>query len=171
MSRYYSNLSNVRSVMSTVVVEDRQAGRQRAQTRNVTNYNHSHALTVQYYEVLHSYRVITGVDGLSPILFLPFRPIAFTIEIIKDYWYAFGKAIKRARPGRFFEFDQVIKDFNPENEAFDASGDLRIERVKITRARTYSEAVRVKLTDSDPEVTLAISGFDMDGCLSFKMNG
>src|SRR5687768_5629336 len=64
------NASNVRSVMSTVVVEDRQAGRQRAQTRNVTNYNHSHALTVQYYEVLHNYRVITGVDGLAPILFL-----------------------------------------------------------------------------------------------------
>ncbi len=165
------NASNVRSVMSTVVVEDRQSGRQRAQTSNVTNYNHSHALTVQYFEVLHRYRVDTAIDSLSPVLLLPFGPITFNIELIKNYWYLFGKAIKKLQPGRFFEYDQVIKDFNPENEAFDASGDLRVERIKITRTRTYSEQVRVKLTDSDPEVTLAITGSDMDDCLNFKMTG
>lgn len=165
------NASNVRSVMSTVVVEDEQSGRQRALTRNVTNYNHSHALTIQYYEVLHSYRIDTTVDSLSPVLFLPFGPITFQIKLIKDYWYIFGRAIRRALPGRFIEYDQVVKDFNPQNEAFDASGDLRITRVKITRTRSYSEPIRVKLTDSNPEVTLAISGFDMDDCLLFKLTG
>lgn len=165
------NASNVRSVMSTVIVEDEQRGRQRAQTRVVTNYNHSHALTIQYYEVLHSYRTDTTVERLYPVLFLPFGPITFNIDLIKDYWYIFGRAIKRVMPGRFVEFDQVVKDFNPQNEAFDASGDVRITRVKITRTRSYSENVRVKLTDSNPEVTLAITGFDLDDSLNFKMSG
>jgi hypothetical protein len=165
------NASNVRSVMSTVIVEDTQGGRQRAQTHNVTNYNHSHALTMQYYEVLDSYRINTGVDSLSPVLFLPFGPISFNIELIKPYWYIFNKAIRQLQPGKAFEWNQVVKDFNPENEAFDISGDLRVERVKITRTRSYSEPVRVKFYDANPEVTLAISGFDLDGCLILKMTG
>ena len=165
------NASNVRSVMSTVVVEDEQAGRQRAQTRNVTNYNHSHALTIQYSEVLHSYRVKTGVDSLCPVLFLPFGPVNFSIRIIQDYWYLFRKAVKQALPGRFFEFDQVVKAFSPDNEAFDPSADVRVERVKIIRTRKFSEAIRVKLTDANPQVTLAISGVDMDNCLTFRMSG
>lgn len=165
------NASNVRSVMSTVIVEDEQSGRQRAQTRNVTNYNHSHALTINYFEMLHRYRIDTHIDSLCPVLFLPFGPITFNIELIKDYWYIFSRAIRRLMPRRFFEYDQVIKDFNPQNEAFDASGDLRVTKVKITRTRSYSEAVRVRLTDSNPEVTLAITGYDMDDSLRLKMVG
>jgi hypothetical protein len=165
------NASNVRSVMSTVIVEDEQAGRQRAQTRNITNYNHSHALTFLYYEMLHRYRIDTRVDRLSPMLFLPFGPITFTMELIKNYWYIFGKAIKRALPGRFFEFDQVVKDFNPENEAFDASGDVRITRVKISRTYVFSEPVRVKFYDANPEITLAIAGAYLNDSLRFNMAG
>ena len=165
------NASNVRSVRSTVIVGDDQAGRQRAQTNNVTNYNHSHALTVQYWEVLDSYRIDTGVDILSPMLFLPFGPVNFTIEVIKSYWYLFNKAIRQLQPGKAFEWNQVVRDFNPENEAFDASGDLRVKRVKITRSRSYSEPVRVEFYDADPVVTLAINGFDLDGCLTLKLTG
>ena len=87
------NSSNVRSVMSTVVVEDRQSGRQRTQTRNITNYNHSHALNMQYYEMLQTYRIKTAVDTLSPVLFLPFKAIDFDIDLIQSYWYLFGKVI------------------------------------------------------------------------------
>ncbi|MEL6945551.1 MAG: hypothetical protein AAFO82_23090, partial [Bacteroidota bacterium] len=49
------NSSNIRSLWSTVVVTDEQKESENIQTRNVTNYNHSHALTVQYYEVLQKY--------------------------------------------------------------------------------------------------------------------
>ncbi|GAA5038491.1 hypothetical protein [Actinopolymorpha pittospori] len=165
------NASNVRSVRSTVVVEDQQRGGQRAQTSNVTNYNHSHAMTVQYWEVLDSYRVATGIDSLSPVLFLPFGPMTFTIEVIKSYWYVFNKAIRQLQPGKAFEWNQVVRDFNPQNEAFDASGDLRVERVKITRSRSYSEPVRVEFYDADPVVILAVDGFDMDGCMTLKLTG
>lgn len=51
--------SAVRELRSTVVVQGSQAEAARAQTRVVANYNHGHALTIMYYEVLRHYRVLT----------------------------------------------------------------------------------------------------------------
>ena len=165
------NSSNVRSVMSTVVVEDRQSGHQRAQTRNITNYNHSHALNMEYYEVLQTYRIKTGVDSLMPVLFLPFRPIDFDISLIQDYWYLFGRAIKKTNPKKFREYSQVVKDFDPDNTSFDPSGNVRIDQVKITTTKSFSAKVRVELTDSNPTVTLAISSSDLNDGLELTMKG
>jgi len=46
-----------RELNSTVVVQARQEEKQSIQTRTFSNYNHSHTLTVLYYEVLRHYRV------------------------------------------------------------------------------------------------------------------
>ena len=51
--------SAVRELRSTVVVQGHQAEAARAQTRVIANYNHGHALTIMYYEVLRHYRVLT----------------------------------------------------------------------------------------------------------------
>ena len=44
--------SAVRSLWSTVVVEDAQAESVEATTSNITNYNHMHSLNLEYFEVL-----------------------------------------------------------------------------------------------------------------------
>lgn len=49
--------SAVRELNSTVVVQARQEEKESIQTRTFTNYNHSHTLTILYYEVLRHYRV------------------------------------------------------------------------------------------------------------------
>lgn len=165
------NSSNVRSIMSTVVVEDRQSGRQKAQTKNITNYNHSHALTMQYYEVLQTYRTKTVVDTLTPVLFLPFKPIAFDIELIQEYWYLLGKAIKKTHPKKFVEYNQVVKDFNPENDAFDATGNVRIKEVNITKSKNFTSNVRVELYDASPIITLAISGTSLNEDVDLNIKG
>ena len=151
------NSSNVRSVMSAVIVEDRQSGRQRAQTRNITNYNHSHSLNMQYYEVLQTYRIKTGVESLTPVLFLPFKPIDFDIEIIQAYWYLFAQAIKKTYPRKFSEYNQVVKEFNPENGFFDATGNVRVKEIKISKTIDFTANIRVELYDADPIITLAMS--------------
>jgi hypothetical protein len=48
-----------RTLTSTVVVQSSQAERDSVQTRSITNHNHCHTLTIQYYEVLRHFRVIT----------------------------------------------------------------------------------------------------------------
>ena len=166
------NSSNIRSLMSTVVVEDEQSGGQSAQTRNITNYNHSHALTIQYYEVLQKYITQTHADDLIPVLYLPFKPIDFSIDLITKYWVILkeGMEFKLPKP-KIKQFDQLVKDYEPTNGAFDYSGDVRVTKVKINRSRTYSAGVRVELYDANPVVTLKVTGSDMDDCLDFKMSG
>ncbi|MBB3590389.1 hypothetical protein FHX08_000733 [Rhizobium sp. BK529] len=49
--------SAVRELTSTVVIQARQEEKESIQTRTFTNYNHSHTLTILYYQVLRHYRV------------------------------------------------------------------------------------------------------------------
>lgn len=51
--------SSQRELSSTVVIQARQEESESIQTRTFTNYNHSHTLTVLYYEVLRHFRVTT----------------------------------------------------------------------------------------------------------------
>lgn len=46
-----------REINSTVVIQARQEEKQSIQTRTFSNYNHSHTLTILYYEVLRQFRV------------------------------------------------------------------------------------------------------------------
>lgn len=49
--------SSQRELNSTVVIQARQEEKESIQTRTFSNYNHSHTMTVLYYEVLRHYRV------------------------------------------------------------------------------------------------------------------
>ncbi len=46
-----------RELNSTVVIQARQEEKESIQTRTFTNYNHSHTMTILYYEVLRHFRV------------------------------------------------------------------------------------------------------------------
>ena len=46
-----------RELNSTVVIQARQEEKETIQTRTFSNYNHSHTLTILYYEVLRHYKV------------------------------------------------------------------------------------------------------------------
>lgn len=46
-------------------------------TRIIANHNHSHAMTIQYWEVVRRYKLETCIDSIDLILFVPFKPIQF----------------------------------------------------------------------------------------------
>lgn len=46
----------------------------------VANHNHSHVMTVQYWEVMRRYRLESCIEGIDLILFIPLQPIAFLPE-------------------------------------------------------------------------------------------
>ncbi|RVX40773.1 hypothetical protein EDD27_3198 [Nonomuraea polychroma] len=68
----------VRSLNSTVIVHGTQAERHQLQTRTITNHNHSHAMTVQYYEVLRRLRLQTRFVRTRPGVLVPYRGLTFT---------------------------------------------------------------------------------------------
>ena len=64
--------SLVRSQRATVVQTARQGESLRAQTEVVANYNHCHAMTVEYFEVLRHFKVTTELTHVQECLFVPF---------------------------------------------------------------------------------------------------
>ncbi|MCP4289828.1 MAG: hypothetical protein GY792_36315, partial [Gammaproteobacteria bacterium] len=60
-----------RSRFASAVQEVEQSEREELRTRIITNYNHSHALSMHYYEVVQIYRVAVEVSKREACLFVP----------------------------------------------------------------------------------------------------
>ena len=69
--------SVVRTLNSTVIVQSTQKESNVVQTRTVTNHNHCHALTMQYYEVLRNFKVVTEFVRKRPIVLVPYGLVSF----------------------------------------------------------------------------------------------
>ncbi len=119
--------SYVRSLTSTVIVQSNQTESSTIQTRRVANHNHCHALTIQYYEVLRHYKMLTEYIGKRKAVLIPFSVFQFT----KDTALRFRQAIERML------LDPSLKD------CFDAL--LRLELPEV-----YSnEMVNISNPESD----------------------
>ena len=155
------NSSNVRSLYSSVIITDQQQESENINTRNVTNYNHSHALTIQYYEVLQRYEIVNRLEKWEPIIFIPFRPIQFNIEIIKKYWFILQEPIRSTFPEKFIQYNQFINIFNSLNPEFDVNSQIVVEKVKFILSGS-SSATYVSInfgstfTAQDPHRLIAI---------------
>ncbi|MBW3578781.1 MAG: OmpA family protein [Actinobacteria bacterium] len=66
-----------RNRRATVVKEVSQSESEQLSTRVLVNYNHMHALTIQYYEVVQLYRVAVRLEAAERCLFIPVRLIDF----------------------------------------------------------------------------------------------
>ena len=58
----------MRELRSTIVVRTSQAEKEAIETRTIVNYNHSHALTILYYEVLRHFRIVTQWVRRRPVI-------------------------------------------------------------------------------------------------------
>ncbi|MEU9048739.1 MULTISPECIES: hypothetical protein, partial [unclassified Kitasatospora] len=74
-----------RSRNMTVVRETSQSEKDQVMTRVVTNYNHMHAMSVQYYEVVQVYSVTTRPTKLERCLFIPLQELTFTYSSLQRY--------------------------------------------------------------------------------------
>lgn len=83
----------IRSLNSTVVVQADQAEAGAAQTRIVTNHNRCHTMTVQYYEVLRTFRVETKLQHVDEVVFLPFATTIFSRLVILQFRTALERAL------------------------------------------------------------------------------
>ncbi|WFE20511.1 hypothetical protein O7621_21805 [Solwaraspora sp. WMMD937] len=99
-----------RSRNMTVVRETSQSEKEQVLTRVVTNYNHMHAMSVQYYEVVQIYQVTTKPTKLERCLFIPLKELHFTQSILKRY----SDALAAAAPE---EWAKKIRGANPFSAA------------------------------------------------------
>jgi hypothetical protein len=103
--RTLQSASAVRGQRTTVVQTARQGESVQAQTEAIANYNHCHALTIEYFEVLRHFQVSQELAGVQECLFIPFEISPFTQEkalrwrhILQDRVVYFGGAVLNVRP-------------------------------------------------------------------------
>lgn len=72
--------SSVRTRRASVVREVSQSEKETITTRVVTNYNHSHALSVHYYEVVQIYRTVLRLAKAKRCIFVPMKVLDFSDE-------------------------------------------------------------------------------------------
>lgn len=78
--------SSSRSRRASVVREVSEMESERVTTRIVTNYNHMHALSIQYYEVVQIYRTVTRLSKVDKCLFVPMKVVnAWTRDMIERH--------------------------------------------------------------------------------------
>jgi hypothetical protein len=101
--RTLQSASAVRSQRSTVVQTAQQGESVRAQTEVVANYNHCHALTVEYYEVLRHLQVSQELAAVRECLFVPFAVSSFTSEKALRWREPLNRALRRRSLGVAFD--------------------------------------------------------------------
>lgn len=72
----------VRSQRSTVIQSVSQGERVQATSESIANYNHCHAITIQYFEVLRHFAIRNRFVGAQECLFVPLQISNFNIEKI-----------------------------------------------------------------------------------------
>jgi len=84
--RTHQHAHAARTRRASVVREVSQTEHESVSTRVITNYNHMHALTVQYYEVLQIYRTETALARCDRVVFVPFRLIDFNnVDLLRRF--------------------------------------------------------------------------------------
>ena len=89
--------SAVRSQRSTVVQTSRQGETVRAQTEAIANYNHCHALTIEYFEVLRHLQVSQEVAHVQECLFIPLKITPFNVDKALAYRLPLQRALRSRR--------------------------------------------------------------------------
>ncbi len=70
--------NSVRSQRSTVIQTVSQGERFQVSAESVANYNHCHAMTIQYFEVLRHFEARTRLADVQECLFIPLKMSPFT---------------------------------------------------------------------------------------------
>jgi len=86
VDRTHQASHSARNRRASIVREVSQTESESISTRTLTNYNHMHALTVEYYEVVQLYRTIVELSKADRCLFVPMKLIDFSdLRVINRY--------------------------------------------------------------------------------------
>ena len=79
--RTHQHAHSSRSRRASVVKEVSQTEHENVSTRVLVNYNHMHALTIQYYEVVQVYRVEVALVKADRVIFIPIALVDFSDDV------------------------------------------------------------------------------------------
>lgn len=80
--RTHQNAHSTRSRRAAVVKEVSQSEHEAISTRVLANFNHMHALTIQYYEVVQIYKTRVSISKVDKVIFIPIEVVDFNDDIM-----------------------------------------------------------------------------------------
>jgi hypothetical protein len=83
--RTQQHSSSSRNRKAAIVQEVRQEEHEQITSRVITNYNHMHALTMNYFEVVQLYSVKVTPRELTPCLFVPVKRLKWTASLAERF--------------------------------------------------------------------------------------
>jgi hypothetical protein len=182
--RTHQHAHSSRSRRAAVVKEVSQSEHEEVSTRVLTNYNHMHALTVQYYEVVQIYRVEVTLTRADRVVFIPLELTDFSKEdTIRTFRAVLARAalmpdirdalrnldvieVEPDRTTRFSAFGKSIGNYLRDTIARrrwspalvgDAAADAetRAADTKPVRSKAQGRALKIQVSDIRPAIEVA----------------
>jgi hypothetical protein len=155
--RIVQSANAVRSMRSTVIQTVAQGERFEVSSESVANYNHCHALTIQYYEVLRHFKIRQRFAGARECLFVPLLMSQFDLKKSLRWRESLQLALIDRRLAKGFDAgDRILHEWQDANfpsgtfaseSIITAAGVLQI---RFVLQRPIDEIVEVDDTDRAP---------------------
>lgn len=147
--RIVQSANAVRSLRSTVIQTVAQGERFEVSSETVANYNHCHAITIQYYEVLRHFKIRQRFAGARECLFVPLLMSQFDLKKALRWREALQPALLDKRLNAAFDAGERVEHewknsdfpsgtFASEN-VLAATGVLQVKFVLRRPADRYEE--------------------------------
>jgi hypothetical protein len=120
----------VRDLRSTVIVQASQRERETVQTRIVRNHNHSHALTVLYYEVVRHYLVRSLRRRVQPAVFIKYPTLIFDEATAYKYRHLLTEQLRVQH--LMNHFDALIESLTTSNNDLQYFNNANISDFVVT---------------------------------------
>ncbi len=115
----------MRSQRSTVIQTVAQGERFQVSAEVVANYNHCHALTIQYFEVIRHFEIRSRLAGVQECLFVPLRIAPFTRKKALRWRGILSKCLKNQFLVRgFAALERIEQEFESSTENYYDSIDV-----------------------------------------------
>lgn len=115
--------SMVRSQRATVIQTVSQGERVQATSESVANYNHCHAITIQYFEVLRHFNIRTRLANVQECLFIPLQITPFNPEKIQRWRNTLEtRVFRRELRNAFDAISRILNEKENDDNYYDSIG-------------------------------------------------
>lgn len=117
--RTVQSANSVRSERSTVVQTVAQGERFETSSEVVANYNHCHAITVQYFQVIRHFEIRTRLSSVQECLFVPLRIQPFTRKKALRWRGTLQRVLRApALRGAFDALERIDEEYESNTENY-----------------------------------------------------
>lgn len=148
--------TGVRSQRSTVIQTVSQGERFEVSAESVANYNHCHAMTMQYFEVLRHFMVQTRLADVQECLFIPLKITPFDRAKALRWRESMQRRLRDRRLIRAFDaLERVNEELSGSDNYYDAigfpAGRYAAEEIEYLDGELYIEFQLVRPSNDDDD--------------------